>query len=479
MTKQAVFLIFGRAAQALFGLLALKLAMILLTPSELGKFFLYVSLASFISSAFIGPVGQYSNTLVYQWKKVGVLGENMGKTLFTFFLIAFFSAIGLSCLSTLLFDHEVQYFQMFLLLLAGALGNSLGGFLSNTFNLLGNYKKFVTFNTLIFFFAVTFSVVAVLLYGKTGEIWYWGRAFGQFLMSTVLIFVFFSLFSIKRQGVKSSTFWRDLSSFAPPLIITFIFAWGQNEGYKFLVENFFGLEFLGVMLAGFAISTRICSIFETLGQQLFLPQLYREAAVSENAKELEWEKYFNRMLIVSLVAISFIIALHKELLELLGDSRYRSTYPYIILGAFMELTRINIASLNQLYFVRKKTKSLMLPTFFSSLLMLIILGASFLMKSEVGISSQAIVIGSISLSLVSSFVIFYKYLFKGKGPGFNVRLLLKTLILLSPLALFFYSTLSEIVLVSILKVTIVGAYTVLIGFYSIKSLKQTGSQAGG
>lgn len=145
----------------------------------------------------------------------------------------------------------------------------------------------------------------------------------------------------------------------------------------------------------------------------------------------------------------------------------------------MELTRINIASLNQLYFVRKKTKSLMLPTFFSSLLMLIILGASFLMKSEVGISSQAIVIGSISLSLVSSFVIFYKYLFKGKGPGFNVRLLLKTLILLSPLALFFYSTLSEIVLVSILKVTIVGAYTVLIGFYSIKSLKQTGSQAGG
>ena len=67
--KDIVILVFGKVLQIIIALLAVRLLTTFLSESEVGSYYLLLTLLTLFNFAFLNPVGQYYNRYVLYWKQ--------------------------------------------------------------------------------------------------------------------------------------------------------------------------------------------------------------------------------------------------------------------------------------------------------------------------------------------------------------------------------------------------------------------------
>ena len=68
----------GRILNVFLLLLAMKAMTTLLSPAEVGRVYLIISIVAFFSAVFIGPVGMYINRHLHEWNNRGSVRYYLG-----------------------------------------------------------------------------------------------------------------------------------------------------------------------------------------------------------------------------------------------------------------------------------------------------------------------------------------------------------------------------------------------------------------
>ena len=71
MNRDCLIITAGRVLQRLIDVAAIRLLTTLLTPSEVGNYYLVLSVIGFCVLTFISPVGMYINRRLHKWHEDG------------------------------------------------------------------------------------------------------------------------------------------------------------------------------------------------------------------------------------------------------------------------------------------------------------------------------------------------------------------------------------------------------------------------
>ncbi|EOO2093325.1 oligosaccharide flippase family protein, partial [Escherichia coli] len=105
---------------------------------------------------------------------------------------------------------------------------------------------------------------------------------------------------------------KEVFNFCCPIMITTLFIWFQSSGYRFAVEQMFGLKFLGILAVCFAVSGQIMSVIESLVTQIFQPTLFKHMDNVKNRKQ-HLDFYINENIAIYASVLFFCTFFMREI----------------------------------------------------------------------------------------------------------------------------------------------------------------------
>lgn len=363
--RQFLFLVLpGRLIQFILAVLVMRVATHYLSPSEMGRLSLYITVTAFFTVMFIYPVGTFVNRRIINWFQTGLIANYF--YYYWKYLLGTSLIVGLA----LFFNEFVQLIDLnssilwTLLLICGTLiFNTLNQTLISSLNLLNYRNWFVSLSILTILLGFVVSFLLVFIINSSAELWFLGQMIGQLFAAIVAWKVLYSKIpSIKIESKLSLNQIATLFAFSWPVSISVVLNWTQTQGYRFLIEDSIGLSSLGLFFAGYAVSAGLIGAVETILATYFQPIFYKKISGSEDdAISKGWNEYA-QILIPSLILTSFfIVAFSKELAILLLSPNFLSASKFIMWGAIAELFRSITGIFGLISHARMKTKLLLWP----------------------------------------------------------------------------------------------------------------------
>lgn len=362
--RQFLFIVLpGRIIQVVLAVLGMRVATHYLSPSEMGRLSLYVTVTAFFTVIFIYPVGTFVNRRIATWFQTGLIANYF--YYYWKYLIGVSLIVGLA----LFLNDFVQLVNLnssilwILLLICGTLVfNTLNQTLISTLNQLSYRNWFVALSvvTLLFGFFISFLLVS---FNASTEFWFLGQMMGQLLGAIVAWNVLYSRIPpIKVKSQLSLNHIVTLFAFSWPVSISVLLNWTQTQGYRFLMEDSLGLDSLGLFFAGYAVSAGLIGAVETILATYFQPNFYSKISSSEDdCISKGWNEYA-QILIPSLVLTAmFIVAFSKGLAILLLSSNFLAASKFIMWGGIAELFRSLTGIFGLISHAKMNTKLLLWP----------------------------------------------------------------------------------------------------------------------
>ena len=360
MNKKIIILLLSRIIQVIASFALLKMSMVFLSPEEMGRFYLLVTMISFVCFSMLGPIGQFANRFCHEWKNENILWSSVIKINNIFVLISVIFGIFVAVSQNYLdlmesFSTEVLLFCA----IGGGIFNSLSTLFPGILNIVGHYLSFAILFALNAIFILVFSYITVNIAEPNAEAWMIAKLCGQALVTHIAMFLFWKMY---KSNLKTKFDISKLVSYSYPLGITAILMWTQGEGYRFIIENVYGVEYLGLLAIGFSLATRVTSLIETLCHQVIFPDFYKEVTGADNfSRSQSWNKMFNNVLPIYLGTLFLVFFCAPFILRILGTAEYQKALEFIFYGAFIEFFRVLINIIVQIAHAEEKTKDLLLP----------------------------------------------------------------------------------------------------------------------
>ncbi|MDA8243438.1 MAG: hypothetical protein M0025_04880 [Elusimicrobia bacterium] len=369
MRGDAVVLVAGRFVQALLTIAGFRVLTALLSPAEVGNYYLIISVASLFSMFLISPVGMYVNRRFFAWYDersltAHFLGYNAYAAAVS--LLAFLSALAAwrfagvgAGLNGPLFAFLVAAYIYVL--------NWNQNYIP-ALNTLGYRRDFVLLTLVTVGLALAFSALFSVVLSRGGTEWMAGLivANGAATLAAARI-----LYGKLREDAPGHFDFRGLASrpaldaigaFALPLAGASFFMWAQSQSYRVIVERLDGAELLGYMAVGFSIATSVAGIMESLVQQLYLPAFYRRiTSGGKDERRAALAELAAKSVPVYLVYLFFIAGSAELLVRTLVSPKYRDVFVYARYGAFVEFFRMATNVLAAAAHSEMRTRSLVRP----------------------------------------------------------------------------------------------------------------------
>ncbi|WP_139131125.1 lipopolysaccharide biosynthesis protein [Pseudomonas sp. ENNP23] len=358
-------LVFGRVLQVGIMLASIKLSTHYLTAVEIGNLYVIVTITNFFGLFLINPLGQYVNRCTHVWYAAGELVNRF--FIYNFYVVgvAFLSFCVVSILPLIDIAGGISHGLLLLVVPMFVYVNTWNQTLAPALNMLGHRVVFTTLTVASAALAVLLSFFAVTLYEPTGIMWVSGQVSSFFLLSIV------SFFFLKRyvpqpcdigamRAAMSIESLLGIVRFTLPLAVSILFLWMQGQSYRFVIERFVGLEFLGYFGVGFAIAIAVSSSVENLMMQWISPALYRSMADSDRFSE------FFSVLINGLLPLYFLLAIFVSFLSvnlmvvLVGEAYSRSCI-FLVFGIWAEFFRVATNLLATVAHSKMCTRKLVVP----------------------------------------------------------------------------------------------------------------------
>ena len=468
VNTKLLILIVGRVLQILIALVAIKLATKYLNASEMGNYYLIVSIASFFGLFLVGPVGQYINRQTHKWYKEKNLLNVL--YLYNFYIVALsiFSMSIIYLLNYLHIGNSIDSYTLSIVFILYIIAHTWNQTIIPLMNMLEYRIAFVVFTVLSQLLFLLLSYIFITFFSPTGVYWFLGQAVGFLIVALIAMSYFIKKiqnnFSIKNahQMIIYSNIVK-VFKFSLPLAIGAFFFWGQSQSYPLLIEKYLGTQFLGNFGVGMSVAFAISSAFESIIMQYIYPKMY-ESMHSNGEFSRTISKIINLILPIYFLLAIFVSIFAIFINAILVDEKYFSSYVFVAFGIWIAFFRMASNLLANIAHSQMKTKTLIFPNFIGAVLTFV--GIFIAVKSN---NYQLYIPIALLFSSFISFCSMYFTMYKMVPITLKIKsffvVMLYSLPFLTAIWLYTYSH-SEVY--SIITVSIFGLYFVLILYLLIK-----------
>ncbi len=341
--KDFIFILIGRILQIIVSVSSLKLLTHYLNKEQVGLFFIFTAILTYFGYALISPIGHYCNRQFHGWIKKGVLLNRL-----SFYFIYVVTIVTLCIVIAYLFREKfLQYFnysQMVFFVFMGVVSNTTVTAFIPFLNMIEKRGTFVALTCLNILFGLIFSLISIFYFTPTALNWFWGQFISQIIF-TIISFIIFKSY-IKENFEKpvlsdlNKVSLKKVWDFANPIALSALFLWFILDGYRYILEFRFGLEFVAEISVGFAIAQRVSFALESIIQQLYLPSFYKISGTGEKEKTKEaLELLVSSAHPFYFVSTCFVIFLSPFMVRLLATENYNNAYIFVMAGAVFHFFR--------------------------------------------------------------------------------------------------------------------------------------------
>ncbi|MEK7721646.1 MAG: hypothetical protein AAB359_04585, partial [Elusimicrobiota bacterium] len=368
MNKHHLIVGAGRILQILIALAGMRLMTHMLSGAEVGNIYLILSMAAYFSLVFISPVGLYMNRRLHKWHEEGNL-LNYFACYNVYVTLVSLVAVPLLLLARNIFGVGSGINQAALCFLAAAYiyFGTWNSTIIPALNMLNYRRSFVAFSTGTLVLGLAASVTLAKLYAPLAVLWLFGQVAA--LLALTAAALAYLLRKIKNKP-DAGYIWACVKApklggvfkFSLPLLVAAFFMWLQNQSYRFILEKYLGLEFLGSIAVGLSIAAAIAAAAESLVQQIYYPLYYSEINTTDGEKrKFAWDKMAGVMIPLYLLLTIFVSFLSWHLVNLLVDAKFRSAWVFTVFGAWVEFSRITTNIFASIAHSEMRTDSLAKP----------------------------------------------------------------------------------------------------------------------
>ncbi len=365
LDSKFIILIVGRILQIIIALVAIKLATKYLEASEMGNFYLIVSIAGFFSLFFVNPIGQYINRKTHQWYDEGNLLNVFYIYNYYIIFLSFLSIGIIYLLSYFKIGNSIELFSLIIVLFIYILTHTWNQTIIPMINMLEHRVSFVIFILLSQLLFLILAYLFINIFEKEGIYWFLGQAIGFGIVALIALYYFIKRIqndfniTIAHQMINKDNL-NKLFKFSAPLSIGILFFWIQTQSYPLIIEKYLGSEFLGYFGVGMAVAFAISSAFESIIMQYIYPQMYK----SMN-DEIKFSKIMSNIINL-ILPIYFLLAIFVSIFaiyinSILVDEKYFNSYIFVIFGIWIAFFRMSSNIISNIAHSKMETKKLILP----------------------------------------------------------------------------------------------------------------------
>ena len=363
-----MLILFGRACQFLLALATVRFATTVLTPVEMGKSALILSVIAGFALVFVNPVGMFINRRLHAWEILGRLERYLRFYWLYLFAIVAVASIGIVAVRMFgILGLDISLYWLVILVGGSLLFNTLNQTYIPSLNMLGFPGWFIVLTLATQIVGLSLAVFLATRLGPRAEYWLFGMLLGQAIMAITAKTIFErktrSLVMVDvANDLLSSVHFAALFKFAWPLSLAVGFGWLQSQGYRFVMEGTSGLAELGLFVAGYSISAGIIAAFESVLTTYFQPQFYKRINTNNPAERTAaWNAYASALFPALLITVFFIGGVSKELSHVLLGPAFQAASVFVLWGALAEAARVLAGTYSLVAHAQMKTRLLLLP----------------------------------------------------------------------------------------------------------------------
>ena len=352
--RDLLILSLGRGLQVLAGLITIKTATTLLSPSDIGSMNQLMSLAILGTSALLIPITAYIGRGCLEWMDAGTLSRRLGSFLSIVLAVApLLGLVAWAIQSQFIVVVGVGAVWVGGLVALYTVGFSLHTMGTSGLNLIGHRFLYVLFGNI----AVWGGLILALWYSNSEaspEMWLLGIFCGFFLSS--LSYAFLTRYARARVPVDSSDAprmlpfdWQTVFMFVWPQALVFVLWWFQSQSYRFVLSWVADIATVGLFAAGYMICSVPMQTFESLFNEFYSPTLYR--ALKGQGREgmaRAWNAYAAAYIPAVILFGAFLVGNAAFMVKLLLGEQFQAVTAILIWPALAETFRAISSTLHQL-----------------------------------------------------------------------------------------------------------------------------------
>lgn len=366
--KDLVVLFVGRAIQMILSFAGLKIMTTLFTASELGNYYLILSIVFFVSYILINPVAMYFGRHLVEWEKSKATLNEFLKFLL-FITISSIVTLALSFVAYFSLGYQEKFGLVEFIVLIGlsVLVSATHRNILTGINVLRSRMMFIVGTVVTLGIGLFFAFLISYYYEAKAIYWLYGVLAAELIILPFIFKCFISGYklNIKALYVKINTFdIQNVIAFSLPILGTNIFLWGLIYAYRIVVDYKYGVEILGIIGLALAITTAIFSAIESLIINYYYPIYLREINdTSKKIRDIAWNKMAAKVIPIYLLTAFFMLAMSKSLVSILVDEDFSHVYVFSLIAVVLEFFKVMTNLLNYALQTEYKTKLAIMPYF--------------------------------------------------------------------------------------------------------------------
>ena len=449
-------------------LISIRLLTSLLTPVEVGNYYLATSILAFFNLVFLNPPGVYFTRHLLEWFR----SRNLLNALIVFFswiliVIIISALIVFTIFEFTNYEQKFNYEMFMAFILLSIIISTIHRNIVYGLNTIGYRKEFVYGLNITLFFGLLFSIGLIYFFQPTALFW----LYGIIISETVIIYFAFKFFVkgnlFDRKKIKEALGLERLKKiliFTFPIAIATFLMWGQNMSYRFIVDYKYSAEALGYIAIGLGVASSIFGSLEALITQYFNPIFLKDILDSTKEERANaWNKMASIIMPIYLLALVFIITMSEKLIFVLADNQFYESYQYTMIGAFVEFFRVTTGLFESISQAELKTNKTILPYLIGFSVVVISL---FIFDF-----SHNLIMIPLVLALGYSLVCLFMYIKMNKMLEIKIRInLFKIIIYSTPFGIVFLLPSSDNIFYNLFCLAIFGIYFLIINYSIIQKV---------
>jgi O-antigen/teichoic acid export membrane protein len=368
INENLLIIVTGRLSQIIIMLVSIRLVTTLLSPLEIGNYYIIFALMAFYNLVFLNPIETYMNRHLNKWKD----DENLLNSLFIYYVLLLFMAILSIPISIIIYNifnyHDNFNMLLFILFIfISIIISSAHRKIIYGLNTLHYRKEFMLYLITTLVLGLGFSVL-LTYYFPFALGWLFGLVFAELILLYSIYKIYIknnnlNLLYIKEKLTKRKI--KEIIYFSYPIAMTTFLMWGQNTSYRLIIDMRYSAEILGIIAVGFAVSSAVFNAIQSISMQYFNPIfLTKIHNANRDERTQAWNNMAEQITPIYVLTLIFTVSLSQVLVNLLVDEQLHSVYIYTMIGAGIEFFRVMTNLLVNVSQSEYKTKSTILPFLF-------------------------------------------------------------------------------------------------------------------
>lgn len=361
----------GRAIQMIIGVLTIRVLTSVLSPDEVGRYYILITLVFGFNFVFLAAVSQYMGVKLLEWVPTKSARPNhLAFAKYNLGVVVVVAVIATALHQTVGVGIAIAIPWLIFLVCGNLLFSTWNALCTTGLNILGHRVQFVVFANLTVGVGLGISTLLTMRISASAEYWVSGLFLGQTIVLVLAgpLFWRYLVQPIRERDVAANSVDniapRTVFRFAWPLSVSMGLNWVQWQSYLFILVSVHGENVVGLFAVGYTVIAAVVMAYEVLFSQFYIPTLYNDIADQDSSGRAEaWNRYANLYLPSIVVTVAFVAAGGPFLAKLMvGSQFYSAAVTVAPMAAIAEGARLICSAYNMAAFAQLDMRTVIWPT---------------------------------------------------------------------------------------------------------------------